>query len=67
MINKFLNLLNLLNLQRTSLIVSLIGISFQILVLNPNQNKISSQLNILDNKITMLENNCKIKSIKSNE
>jgi len=47
---------NLFTLQKTSLVVGVFGVSFQLFVLNPWHSKISIQLNSLENKITMLEN-----------
>jgi len=56
MIKRFLNLINL---QRTSLAVGIFGVSFQVFILNPWHNKISLQLNSLENKINNLEENNK--------
>ena len=53
MIKKFKNLMNF---QRTSLAISIFGISFQAFVLNPWHNKISIQLNSLENKMNKIEN-----------
>jgi hypothetical protein len=53
MIHKFLSLMNL---QRTSLAVGMFGVSFQIFVLNPWHEKISIQLNSLENKINKINN-----------
>ncbi len=53
MIHKFLSLMNL---QRTSLAVGMFGVSFQIFVLNPWHEKISIQLNSLENKINNMNN-----------
>lgn len=53
MLNK---LKNLFTLQRTSLAVSVFGVSFQLFVLNPWHKQISNQLNSLENKIKKLEN-----------
>jgi len=53
MLNK---LKNLFTIQRTSLAVSVFGISFQLFILNPWNKQISNQLNLLDNKIIRLEN-----------
>jgi hypothetical protein len=45
-----------MNLQRTSLAVGMFGVSFQIFVLNPWHEKISIQLNSLENKINNMNN-----------
>lgn len=61
MLNK---LKNLFTIQRTSLIVGVFGVSFQLFILNPWNKQISNQLNLLDNKIRKLES---INTNKMNE
>lgn len=53
MLNK---LKNLFTIQRTSLAVSIFGVSLQLFVLNPWYKQISIQLNSLENKIGRLKN-----------
>ena len=50
--------------QKTSLALGIIGISLQLFVLNPSQNKIISKLNLLENKLNSLEN--KLNSLENN-
>jgi hypothetical protein len=47
----FKNFLNRVDLQKTSLVISICGFSFQLFSLGPWQKKISQQLNSLENKI----------------
>lgn len=57
--------LNLINIQRICLAVGIFGVSFQSFVLNPMHNKISLQLNSLDNKVNKLEYNNNIDKIET--